>query len=144
MYTVRNGKDFKKAMTAISLKLEKKMAKQVNQKLALDSFTALVRRSPVLKGYLRHNWDVSIDIRPADEELKPEKGKTYQTANKPVLRQVKYNSIIIVYNNTEYAVYVEEGTERMKAQPMVAPTEIEMFKAAEDLSRELSIEEWDD
>lgn len=144
MRQVRDGKDFKEAMTAIALKTEKKMAKQINQKLALDAFTALVRRSPVLKGYLRHNWDVSIDVRPFDEELKPENGKTYQEAKKPALKSVKYNSIIIIYNNTIYAVYVEKGTEKMAAQPMVAPTEIEMRKVAEDLCKALSIEKFDD
>lgn len=144
MIRIKNGKDFKKAMTAIALKTEKKMGKQINQKLALDAFTALVRRSPVLTGYLRHNWDVSIDVRQFDGELKPEKGKIYQEAKKPVLKIVKYNSIIIVYNNTVYAVYVENGTEKMKAQPMIAPTEIEMRKVAEDLCKALSIEKFDD
>ena len=144
MIKVKNGKDFKRAMTAIALKTEKKMGKQINQKLALDAFTALVRRSPVLKGYLRHNWDVSIDVKPADEELKPEKGKTYPEPKKPVLKRVKHNSIIIIYNNTVYAVYIENGTEKMEAQPMVAPTEIEMYKVAEDLCKALSIEKFDD
>ena len=144
MIRVKNGKDFKKAMTAIALKTKKKMGKQINQKLALDAFTSLVRRSPVLKGYLRHNWDVSIDVKPVDAELKPEKGKTYQEAKKPVLKSVKYNSIIIIYNNTIYAVYIENGTEKMDAQPMVAPTEIEMYKVAEDLCKALSIEKFDD
>lgn len=144
MIRVKDGAEFKKAMTAIALKLEKKMGKQVNQKLALYTFTALVRRSPVLKGYLRHNWAVTIDIKPADEKLRPEKGNTYPEPKKPVLRKVKHNSIIIIYNNTEYAVYLEKGTEKMEAQPMVAPTEIEMFKVAEDLCRALSLEKWDD
>ena len=141
---IKNGKEFKKAMTAIALKLEKKMGEKVNQKLALDAFTALVRRSPVLTGYLRHNWDVSIDVRAFDGELKPKNGKTYQEAKKPVLKSVKYNSITIIYNNTIYAVYVEKGTEKMAAQPMVAPTEIEMRKVAEDLCKALSIEKFDD
>lgn len=144
MRKVKNGKEFKRAMTDIALKLEKKMGKQVNQKLALDAFTALVRRSPVLKGYLRHNWDVTIDLKPVEEELRPEKGKSYSEPKKPILRKVKHNSIIIIYNNTLYAVYVEEGTEKMEAQPMVAPTEIEMYKVAEDLCKELSLEKFDD
>lgn len=144
MHKVKNGKDFKKAMTAIALKLEKKMGKQVNQKLALDAFTALVRRTIKVSGFLGHNWDVSIDIKPVDEELKPEKGKSYQEAKKPVLKKVKYNSIIIIYNNTEYAIYMEQGTENMDGTPMVAPTEIEMYKVAEDLCKTLSLEQWDD
>ena len=96
MIRVKNGKDFKMAMTAIALKTEKKMGKQINQKLALDAFTTLVRRTPRLNGYLRHNWDVSIDVKPVDEKLKPEKGKTYPEPKKPVLKRVKHNSIIII------------------------------------------------
>jgi len=144
MIRVRNGKDFKRAMVAIALKVEKRMAKQINQKLAMDAFTNVVRRSPVLNGYLRHNWDVSIDVRPVDEELKPEKGKTYSEPEKPVLKEIKWNSIIIIYNNTIYAVYIENGTEKMEAQPMVAPTEIEMQKVAEDLCKAFSVEKIDD
>lgn len=144
MIRVKNGKDFKRAMTQIALKVEKRMAKQINRKLALDAFTNVVRRSPVLNGFLRHNWDVSVDVKPLDEELKPEKGKTYSEPDKPLLKEVKWNSIIIIYNNTAYAVYIENGTEKMEAQPMVAPTEVEMRKAAEDLCKAFSIEKFDD
>jgi HK97 gp10 family phage protein len=144
MIKVRNGKDFKRAMTQIALKVEKRMGIQINQKLALDAFTNIVRRSPVLKGYLRHNWDVSIDVKPVEKKLKPEKGKTYSEPDKPILKSIKWNSIIIIYNNTIYAVYIENGTEKMEAQPMVSPTEIEMQKVAEDLCKALSIEKFND
>lgn len=142
---IKNGKDFKRAMTAIALKVEKRMGKQINQKLALDAFTNVVRRSPVLNGYLKHNWDIEID-KPAPNEVEPppEKGKKYPEPDNPDLKKVKHNSIITLYNNTEYAGYIEDGTEKMEAQPMVAPTEIEVFQQAEELCKAFSIEEFDD
>lgn len=145
MIKVKNGKDFKKAMTAIALKTEKKMAKQINQKLAIDSFNQLVFATPVDYGYLRHNWDISIDIKaPDDLESVPEKGKKYKAPKRGPVNKIKYNSIITIYNNTSYAAYVENGTEKMEAQSMVAPVEMTLYRQAEFLCKDLSIEKFDD
>ena len=145
MIKVKNGKDFKEAMTAIALKTEKKMGKQINQKLAIDAFSQLVFASPVKFGYLRHNWDITIDIQaPEDIEPEPEKGKKYKAPKRKPVTGIKYNSVTTLYNNTSYATYVENGTEFMDAQPMVAPVEMSTYKQAEFLCKALSIEKFDD
>lgn len=146
MIRVKNGKDFKRAMTAIALKVEKRMGKQINRKLALDAFKRITDRTPSDKGYLKHNWDVEID-KPAPDEIEPppEKGKKYPEPKRPDTRKVEHNSIITIFNNTEYATYIENGVEgRMEAQPMVAPTEIEVYAQAEELCKAFSIEKIDD
>lgn len=145
MIRVKNSKDFKKAMAAIGSKIEQKMATQVNKKLAIDSFSQLVFVSPVDKGYLRHNWDIEVDGAPPEvSEPKAEKGKKYARPRRPSTKEVKYNSIIDIYNNTSYAKHVEEGTEKMEAQPMVGIVKVSINHQAEYLCKTFGIEEIDD
>lgn len=112
----------------------------INQKLAMDGFRLVTYFTPIDTGYLRNNWDVVVDeVPPVGPAPPPEKDKKYGEPNvSGDFRTIKYNSVIIIYNNTEYAIYVEEGTPFMLAQPMVHLAEQALFYEAEKLCNSLS------
>lgn len=106
------------------------------QKLTLDAFRVLVRRSAQDTGFLRSNWAVTVDRRPPEESLK-QSGAGAKQPKTPTVK-VEAGSIVVLYNNTEYAIYLETGTPKMRAQPMVEPTRIELEALASQLSKELT------
>lgn len=141
MRKIRSAKDFKKAMEDIAAETGEKAA-LINQKLALDGFNFVVFASPVQSGYLRNNWDIAVDVpAPAGSE-KGIKGKVYPEPQIPTgeIKKIKWNSIATIYNNTAYARDIEEGTEKMPAQPMVKPAEQSLYRQAEMLCDQLSKE----
>ena len=133
---IKNGNDFNRAMRDIAQAMQEDF-EIILRKLALDAFRSVVRRTPVDYGYLRNNWDIVVDSTPP-EQPKAEQGKKKYTAPKAPSFDVKFNSIIIIYNNTKYAIYIEEGTPKMQAQPMVRPTEEMLRRTAEKLATALS------
>ena len=130
---IRTGIELKEALTAILNKMVKPQADKIMRKVGLDAYTSLVRHSPVDMGFLRSNWILAVNIQPPDGELEPEQGKSYPEPTKPNMSLVHFDSYLSFFNNTAYAQYVEDGTEKMAAQPMVAPTEILVQKTMNDL-----------
>lgn len=107
------------------------------QKLSLDGFRELVRRSAKDSGFLRSNWDIST-IPPSEERLKNTGVEKYGPPSDPYISTIKIDDTVTLFNNTEYANYLEIGTPRMRAQPMVEPTRRSLEKQAILLSKALT------
>jgi hypothetical protein len=120
MRTVRSGAELGRALRDVA-KYTKEDFSKVLRKLALDAFRELVLRSAIDTGYLRSNWDVVVNVA-APNEKKKNPGGNHPAATPPALVNVQAGSIIVLYNNTEYAIHLEHGTPKMRAQPMVQPT----------------------
>lgn len=117
----------------------------IMQKLTLDGFRALVRRSATDTGYLRSKWAVNRTGAPPNKPQKNPvasnlRGKKLELYRSPRVstRRVKAGDKVTIYNNTEYAIYLEEGTPDQPAQPMVAPVTIMLENKAKELFREFS------
>lgn len=106
------------------------------QKLALDAFRSLVRRSATDTGFLRSNWSVVVDKKPP-EQVKKNPGTKMGYDTTVVKIKPNAGSIVVLYNNTEYAIYLEYGID-MEAQPMIAPTIVELTIVAKKLVGALS------
>lgn len=138
MRKVTNGDEFKTAMNDIAAG-SKQDAKIIMQKLALDGFVSVVQLTAKDTGYARNNWDVSVDAPAPDGSLKNPGDASYQEPSFPGdRRKIKHNSKVTLFNNTAYIKFLEDGTPKMPAQPMVKPTEQKLYKQAELLCRALS------
>lgn len=124
MITVNTPEEFREAMAMIAQATQEDFL-NILKKLTNDAFTSVVRRTPVDTGYLRENWEISVDSR----EIEGEQPDGYR---------IELGTMIMIYNNTEYLIYVENGTPKMRAQPMIRPTEQMLMRTAEKLVRALS------
>ncbi len=106
---------------------------KILKKLSMDAFTQLVRRSAKDTGFLRSNWDVTTGAAPNANLTGTVKG-SYAPASWGGT-QIKIDSHVVIYNNTAYAMYLEKGTPRMRAQPMVEPTRRQVELQAIALSK---------
>lgn len=135
---ITNAEEFKRAMDEIG-KQTKQRVKLIHQKLLIDGFSFVVFASPEKYGYLRFNWDIVIGENPPEEKLKnPDLGKIYGQPRRKGTQTVRHDNMSWIYNNTDYAYYVENGTEKMSAQPMVAPAEQSLYRQTEHLCNALS------
>lgn len=141
---INDTADFKACMTDIANAMQEDFV-EVLQKLALDAFRSVLRRSPRKSGYLKHNWDVAVDETPSEQPKRPkEKKKKYAPGKFDTgAYSIKFNSIIIIYNNTEYAIHIEEGTPKMRPQAMVRPTQVQLNLIAQKLVTALSKKGYD-
>jgi len=106
------------------------------KKLTMDAYRELVLRSAVDTGFLRSNWAVATD-RPPDEAILTQRGVSIRQPRTPNPK-IEVGSKVVLYNNTEYALFLENGTPRMRAQPMVEPTRQKIEKQAIVLSKYLT------
>ena len=120
MRHVKTGAELMAALGEGSELLKEDMV-SVMQKITMDSFDMLIRRSAKDTGFLRSNWSVSVDTPAPETELHNPDSGAHADAKLPPL-QIEYNSVIQLYNNTEYAIYLEQGTPIMWSQPMIRPT----------------------
>lgn len=110
------------------------------QKLSIDAFRELIRRSAKDTGFLRSNWDVTTGT--PFEGVLSNPGVKMSGAEWPGT-QIKADDKVTIYNNTSYAGYLEHGTPRMRAQPMVEPTFQRIYNQAELLSKALTKKKYD-
>ena len=133
---VSTGAEFSAVMVEFANALQEDFEK-VLKKLALDAFRSVIRRSAHDFGYMRHNWDIAIDSAPAEEIKESGGGATFGIPQTPSI-SVKFDSIIVIYNNTRYVIHLENGTPTNRAQPMIKPTEIQLRRTVERLFQGLS------
>lgn len=118
-----NALEFAMALDKARLQKEDDIAEKV-QEIAMDAFGMIIKRTPVDTGRLRSNWIAS--------NTTPNTAKFEQVVN-PQIRidnaatvisqyDPKNDTSIIIQNNMQYAKFIEFGTSRMAAQPMIAPT----------------------
>ena len=119
-----------------SLATKKEMG-VILQKLSIKGFRELVTRSARDEGFLRSNWDVSKSNPPNVPIKKPSRPGRYSDARWPGTA-IKAGDVVTLYNNTEYAMFLERGTPRMRAQPMIEPTYHMLLRDARSLTRALS------
>lgn len=115
----------------------------VLQKLSMDAFREVVLRSAYDTGYLRSGWAVTVKAQAPDRVRgggSPD--SNYRDAAYPNV-EIKENSIITIYNNTEYAIHLENGTANMAAQPMIEPTYQMLERTTKLLADKLSREKLD-
>lgn len=134
--TVKTGNELAKVLHAISSMVEDDMIK-VMSKLSIDAFRELIIRSAVDTGYLRSNWQVTTKRPPNKIKSGGDEDGYYKDATYPPL-VLKLDSTISHYNNTEYAIHLENGTAYQRAQPMVEPTYQKMLSEAKTLAYQLS------
>lgn len=135
MKHVKTGKELNKALD-LGIDYLKKDIVIILSKTSMDAFYELLSKSAYKTGFLKSKWSVTTN-NPPNDELKGNKNTMYIDAVYPVFK-VKYNDIIHHYNNTEYAVYLENGTDNMSAQPMIKPTQIKVKNQLDKASKLLS------
>jgi len=95
------------------------------RKIALQVLVGTVLLTPVDTGLLQNNWQVNIGTVTADvlDANKDKGGAISRAIGK--LAAIPNNGIgqvIFIYNNVEYAIFVEFGTEDMKPRAMLRDT----------------------
>ena len=145
MQRVRTGRQLVLALDKGAKITEEHFAEML-KKLAINAFRELVMRSATDTGYLRSKWSVTTST-PPNTATKGRRPRGWKKGNSPIYPDANYpnvsikaGDIIVLYNNTEYAIYLETGTPRMAAQPMVEPTYRMLQAVARRLSRQLSLE----
>jgi hypothetical protein len=82
----------------------------VLRKIALDLFTAVVKRTPVDTGMLRANWQVGLGTAPVGTVSAPDKtGSRAQVEIAAKASQAVWGTSIFLVNNLPYATVVEYG-----------------------------------
>ena len=112
----------------------------IMKKLSIDAFMELVRRSATDTGFLRSNWDVAVNRQPGNARLQNPLISGLSSVPGPSFPSVsiKAGDTVTLYNNTEYSIFLEKGTPRVRAQPMVLPTSLMLLGQAESLTEALS------
>lgn len=135
MSDIRTGEEFAAAMLKIAAQI-KQDAAELQQKLAIDGFAGVVRKTARDTFFAVSNWDIVVDVEPPDEDLKNPGGEHQEAQlNKGKLKKIKFYSRSRIYNNTNYVIYLEHGP---NPQPMVKPTEQALFLVAEELQGAMS------
>jgi len=133
---VRSGKALGAALTAIGKEFEGDLDKVI-QKLTLDGFRELLRRTPVRTGFLKSRWAIEVNA-PYPQILVKNPGGSFSPAPVPNAIMFQWGDKITIYNNTEYAWYIEHGTQQHRAQPMAEPTYMYLENMANRLLDHLS------
>lgn len=91
------------------------------KKLSMDAFADLVQLTPVDTGLARSNWRVSVNRAP--EAIDTRKGDKNGVYIFPVFDDpgIRFGDAVIIYNNTEYIRYLEDGSSVQAPQGMVEP-----------------------
>ena len=117
---------------------------RIIRKLSIDAFRNLVMLSAVDTGFLRSNWHMDTGA-PDESVLKNSLPSAKKTGGSPSLPGAKLSTFksklgdkITIFNNTEYARHLEDGTPHMRAQPMVRPTYYRVLSQAKQLTNALS------
>jgi hypothetical protein len=118
------GKEFAEMFNKVLEGKVKGTATKIMRKIALDAYTDLINYSQVKTGYLKSNWILYVDIKPPTNETEGIKNASYLVPLPPSMSLIDYKSYAIFANNTSYSGFLEHGTSKMAAQPMVKPTEI--------------------
>lgn len=142
MKVVNNGSELAAALKEVRRYTGNDFA-DILKKLTIDGVRNLIKISAVDSGFLRSKWQVSVNSEPSNTTVKGSKGASYSPATPKVSTEIKAGSIVVLYNNTEYAIHLENGTPHMAAQPMVTPTYIYLEALAKQLCKILSEKGYD-
>lgn len=92
--------------------------------IGLGALGRIVKKTPVDTGRLRSNWIVSRNIMSVEQNPQIQSPQATITKGNAEITKFNYkkDQSIIIQNNLKYAPFIENGTSRMRPQPMVAPT----------------------
>ena len=125
-----NLRSFTREFKALAKRFPAEQVRLIQRKLALDIMRQAAFLTPVDTGRARGGWLVtvneptsaapgprseSISEAEADREL----GDALRSAAE-ALRDLPDYAVVFVQNNVEYIVYLEEGTDRIRAYSMLA------------------------
>jgi len=113
---------FSKDINRFGRKLEK-TAEAIFRGTALDLFSRIVKRTPVMDGPLRGNWQIGLNVAPKGKLNTADKNgaNTIATGNSK-LRAVKLGDSVFVTNNLPYAGVIEHGGKNRRPHGMVKVT----------------------
>jgi len=114
---VSTGPELKKALDDLGKELVVDLDKVLG-KLSLDGYREVIRRTPVRTGFLKSRWALTTGQVPNSTIKNP--GGSYSEQQPNV--KIKWGDVVGLYNNAEYAEFIENGTPEMRAQPMIQPT----------------------
>lgn len=126
---VHNAEAFNAAVAAFAAHhVSGASIREIQQKIALDALAKLTLYSPVDTGYLRFNWQLTVGQPAAG--TKGEEGGEYPDAKAGLLdpeeeravSELPPFAVVFVTNNAEYAEFVNNGTDRMRAHLMLERT----------------------
>jgi len=130
---VRNGRELRRALEQLGQELDEQLD-DVLGILMLDGFRECVRRTPVRTGFLRSMWRASRGNFEITSIKNP--GGSFGQPDEPKIKP-EWGDRIFIYNNTEYASYVNNGVNQ-RAQPMIEPAYFYITAKAEAILKRLS------
>lgn len=94
------------------------------RKIGLMVLRGTVLKTPVDTGLLRNNWQLDVGTMNSNilEGGSPEATTGEAVANLSKLQNNGIGQVIFIYNNVEYAVYIEFGTEKIAPSAMLRDT----------------------
>lgn len=115
-----NIKAFERELQALTRTMPRELVTTVHRKLTLDIAKDAILLTPVDTGRLRGGWQVAIGETVQGPTGEDKSGAAALAAAAAVAAQIPAYSKSVIANNVEYAIYVEEGTERMAPRRMLA------------------------
>jgi hypothetical protein len=109
------------------------------RKIALDAFSRVIMRSPVLTGRFRGNWLVSIGQVPdgVTDEVDPSGVHIITDVQEKVI-ELKFGQTIYLINNLPYARRLEYGWSKQAPGGMVRITAAEFQPIADSVIRQIA------
>lgn len=120
---VENFAAFNQELIDFSEKLVPVKAAQFFRLVALKILRGVVLKTPVDTGRARGNWQAAVNSEPTAEINRQDKEgeSTIEEGGKSIANAVIGDTIFIT-NNVPYVLYLEEGTDKMPPQKMLAHT----------------------
>lgn len=89
---------------------------------AYEAAYRIVQNTPVDTGFLRGSWTAVLgrNASPRAGKVDPGGGRTLGDMS-VTLQGAKWGDVITLVNGANYAMFIEYGTARMRARPMVRP-----------------------
>jgi len=118
--------NFNEFQKSINLQIQKTKITMVTavQKYAFDVFMGIVSNSPVDTGNLRSNWKIALnnatnEIDLVDAPISKQEASNIAFQSLPKAQATLMPDRWVIFNNVDYAVYVNDGTARQRAQFMI-------------------------
>jgi hypothetical protein len=104
----------------------RKKLEDAPRRIVHDLAYIAVHHTPVDTGTLRANWTIRVNeaTAPFKEAARDEDGGSILSMIDAILATVRLGDVVYLLNPTPYFVYVEFGTDRAIAQPMLAPARV--------------------
>jgi len=123
-----NVRQFNRAVTKFAETMLPYQVKLFTKKVALDTLTRIVRKTPVDTGRARGNWQITINTA-SESEVNNVAGSGISdvvSQGRVALENMEPFSIVFISNNVPYIAYLEQGSSSQAPQGMVATTIEEM------------------